>query len=209
MDAASNCYIGRVNGWAETFAASFAVVFVAELADKSRLVGLLLATAFRSRWRVFWGMTAGYALLDGAAVAAGAALGARLGGPWLARGCGALFLAFGAAAWLAPPETEDRARGLLSRFESLGPFVVSFLAIALSELGDRTQLASAALAARAASAWAVYAGVLGALALLNALTVAAGEALAARLDPRLIRRAGGALFAALGAAMLLGSLARP
>lgn len=189
-----------------TVLSSFGIVFIAELADKSRVVGLLLAATFRAPWRVFLGMTLGYVLLDGAAVALGAWSGARLSSRWVGAGAGALFIAFAAAAWLLPEDAEERLGRRLDGLRGWGPFAVSFLAIALSELGDRTQLAAAALAAETRRPWAVLAGALLALTALNALTVWLGAAIARRLDPLWIRRASAAVFAAAGAALLLRAM---
>jgi Ca2+/H+ antiporter, TMEM165/GDT1 family len=179
------------------FFSAFGIVFLAELADKSRIVGLMLAATYRAPWRVFWGMTLGYVLLDGAAVAAGRFSGPYVSSSWLAFGVGLLFVAFGAAALLLPEGLEEQAKRGLGRLESWGPFAVSFIAIAASELGDRTQVASAALAAETGRPWAVFGGVIGALALLNALTVWLGPRLAARLN-----KASAVVFIAAGLAIL-------
>lgn len=175
-------------------ASTFLLIFVNEIADKSRVVALLLIGTYRTRWPVFWGMTLAYAVTDLAAVLAGGWLHASLPERLVWMGSGLLFLGFGAAALFFADEAEEGAKGLLAKAQGWGPFVVSFAATAAAEMGDRTQLASAALAAESGRAWPVYLGAMAALALLNLLTVLAGEKLAARLSPTVLHKAGGGLF---------------
>ena len=187
-------------------ASTFLVILVGELADKSRAVGLILAAAYRKPWPVFWGMTLAYAVLDGVAVLAGTWLHASLSPRLVCLGAGALFTGVGAAAFLWAEEAEEGARRWLEKAEAWGPFAVSFAAVAAAELGDRTQLAAAALSAESGRPWTVFAAALAALASLNAVTVALGGWLSARLDIAKVQKAGGALFLALGLALLYKGL---
>lgn len=185
------------------FAATFGLIFAGELADKSRIVALILVAAFRAPWPVFWGMTLGFLVLDWAAVAAGARLGAFAPPVWLAPAAGTAFILAGLASLLLPEDAPDKARAWLERGRALGPVAVSFLAVAASELLDRTQIACAALAAQSARPYVVLAGAMAALTVLNAATVVAGEALMRRIPMRAVYRASAALFIVAGAALLL------
>jgi len=187
------------------FIETFSLVAIAEIADKSRVAGLLLATVYRRPWPVFLGMTLGYVVLDGAAIACGGWLSAFFSPRALAASCGALFAAFGAAGLLWPETVEESARDWLKRGERFGPFAVSFFAIALSEFGDRTQIACAALGARTGRPWPVFAGAISALAGLNALTVWLGERISRRIPARSAQNAASTLFLGLGAALLVKS----
>lgn len=182
---------------------AFLLVGVAELGDKSRLVGLLLAATFRAPWPVFWGMTAGFLLLHAPSVWLGARLGALASPAWVGRASGALFVVLGAAALTLSEKGEAAARDWLERRRHWGPFWLSAAAVAGSELLDRTQLACAALSARTGRPWAVLAGTTAALALLDAATVWLGAALAARVPMGAVYKISGALFLAAGAALLL------
>lgn len=187
-------------------ASTFLLIFVTELADKSRVVGLILATTYKRPWPVFWGMTLAYAVLDGAAVLAGGWLHASLAPRLVYLGAGALFAVMGTAVFLWADEAEEGARRWLDKAGEWGPFAVSFAAVALAELGDRTQLAAAALSAESGRPWTVFLSALGALASLNAVTVALGDWLSERLDMAKVQKAGGALFVALGLAFLYKGL---
>lgn len=185
------------------FGQALGLVFVAELADKSRLVGLLLVAAFPKKpWPVFLGMTAAYAVLDGAAAFLGARLTVLVPPRLLSLCAGGLFVVFGLAALALAAEAENKARDLLERWKSWGPLALSFAAVGLGELGDRTQLATAALAGQSGAPWAVFGGAMTALAALNLLTVWAGEALSQRIPLKLIQKAGGVVFLAMGLALL-------
>lgn len=186
-----------------TFLNTFLLIFVSELADKSRFVGLLLTGTFKRPWAVFAGMTLAYALIDGIAVAVGAALPGRLERTWLQTAAGLAFIALGAASALMGQEAEERAAAGLSSASRWGPFALSLAATAAAELGDRTQVASALLAAETARPWSVFLGLMAALTLLNALTVSLGRSLLARINLNLMRKASAALFILAGAAMLL------
>lgn len=79
-------------------------------------------------------------------------------------------------------------------------FLLVFGSVFLAELGDKTQLATLLFAARdGASRWTVFAASACALIATSALGVLAGAALGERLDPRLLQRAAGLGFLALGA----------
>lgn len=180
------------------FAATFGLIFVGELADKSRLVALMLVAAFRAPWRVFAGLTLGFLALDWGAVALGEQLAGWTRADWLPAAAGAAFLLAGLASLLVREEDFDKARAWLERGHRWGPVAVSFLAIAASELLDRTQIACAALAAESRRPYVVLAGAMTALTVLNAATVAAGEALVARVPMRLIYKISAWLFVATG-----------
>lgn len=173
------------------------------------MVGLLLAGTYRSRWPVFWGMTLAYAVLEGAAVLAGGWLHASLNPRLVYLGAGLLFAGLGAAAFLFAERAEEGARAWLEQVKGWGPFAVSFAATAAAELGDRTQLVAAGLAAESGRPLTVYLGAVSALALLNLLTVAAGDWLSSRLDLALVQKGAGALFVLLGAVLVYQGLSLP
>lgn len=81
----------------------------------------------------------------------------------------------------------------------------TFAAVFLAELGDKTQLATMALASGGRSRWAVFLGAALALVATSALAVLAGDFVARYVSPLWLRRAAGVLFLVLGALFLLRS----
>ncbi|GAB4253817.1 TMEM165/GDT1 family protein [Deferrisoma sp.] len=181
------------------FLSTFGLVFLAELGDKTQLATLALAA--RYRWRpVVAGVFAAFALLSAAAVAAGELASSALPRAWVQAAAGVLFLAFGVHALVRreAPEAENGPRE-----RSLGPFASAFLLIFLAELGDKTQLATAGLAAQWRAPWAVFAGSCLALWAASGLGLTAGVRLARRVSPRWLATAAGVLFLAFGLAALV------
>jgi putative Ca2+/H+ antiporter (TMEM165/GDT1 family) len=87
-------------------------------------------------------------------------------------------------------------------------FGTTFLAVFLAEMGDKTQLATLALAGGGAR-WSVFAAAALALVATTAIAVLAGAVVARYVPPHWIRRGAGALFVALGIAFLLSSARAP
>ncbi len=185
------------------FWSTFFLIFIAEIADKSRLAGILLATTYRAPWAVFWGMTLGYILLDGLAVLLGGLLSSYIPVFWVKAGAAVLFIVLGVVSLRWGGRIEEEGKNWLSKVEKWGPFIVSFLAIGISEMGDRTQIAAATLSAETQQPWPVFGGAILALGILNGLTVWLGDKLAARLSGRAIGLAAGIIFILVGLFMLL------
>jgi putative Ca2+/H+ antiporter (TMEM165/GDT1 family) len=180
----------------------FLLIFVAELADKSRIAGFFLSTTFRAPWRVFWGMTFGYLLLDGIAVYVGGMIPAFYQGIWLDRVVATVFVIFGVISLLIPVKAGERVQGWLIKVQHWGAFTVSFIAIAVSEIGDRTQLGAAAWSAESGKPWVVLAGSMSALMLLNLITVWLGEEMSRYVNFKILKVVGGVLFIAMGLLIL-------
>ena len=187
------------------FWTAFFLIFFAELADKSRVVGLLLSTRFSSPVAVFFGMTLGYALLDGLGVYFGGAITRVLPRVWISAGVGILFVVTGGASLLFAEKTEAKVSTWLERVNHWGPFFVSLAAISISEMGDRTQIAAGALSAETNKPWLVFSGTLAALALLNLLTVWAGKTIAQKIPAQKIQKGAGLLFLVVGLVVLFNT----
>ncbi|HXF71181.1 MAG TPA: TMEM165/GDT1 family protein, partial [Actinomycetota bacterium] len=125
----------------ESFLVALGVVFLAELGDKTQLVILGLAARNRAA-PVVAGALAAYALTQGLSAAAGGALGAVLPERAVGVGAGLLFLAFAARTLRGREGADDDARPRAAAALSVA------VAVAVAELGDKTMLATAALAAR-------------------------------------------------------------
>jgi putative Ca2+/H+ antiporter (TMEM165/GDT1 family) len=178
----------------EPFLVSTGLVAIAEIGDKTQLLALLLAARFRKPWPILAGILAATVANHLLAAAVGAAAGAFLQGPWMRWVLGLAFLAF--AAWaLIPDEFEEDERPK----ERLGSvFLTTLIAFFFVEMGDKTQVATVALAARFHQVVMVAAGTTIGMMLANAPVVFVGEAAATRLPLKLIRILAAASFAAIG-----------
>jgi Ca2+/H+ antiporter, TMEM165/GDT1 family len=181
----------------DTVLVAFAVVFVAELGDKTQLVALSLATRYRLPI-VLAGMAIAYATTQGIAALVGAALGAALPTDAISVGAGILFLAF--AVWtLLDDEDEDAdTAGRGSLLGVIGTMVVA-------ELGDKSMLAGATLAADR-SPFPVWIGATLGETAAGAIAVVVGGVLGARLPERGTRLLAAALFAVFGVILLVEAL---
>jgi len=113
-------------------------------------------------------------------------------------GIGLSFLAIG--AWALKP---DEVEGDPTPRRAHGVFAVTLVAFFLAEMGDKTQLATIALAAHYPSLLQVVAGTTLGMMIANVPAVLVGERLAHRLPVRLVHAVAAALFAILGALALL------
>jgi putative Ca2+/H+ antiporter (TMEM165/GDT1 family) len=174
--------------------ASFFLVAVAEMADKTQLLTLSLACRYRPR-SVFIGVTLAIMVLNAVAVGVGALLGAVLPVLPLKIGAGCLFIAFGIWTLLErerPAEEECAPRsGRVEVFAAMGAFL-------LAEIGDKTQLATLSLAARYDEYLAVWAGATLGMVLANGAAVAVAMLAGRKLPERLLKRVSALLFLGFG-----------
>jgi putative Ca2+/H+ antiporter (TMEM165/GDT1 family) len=180
---------------------STSVVALAEIGDKTQLLAFALAARYRAPWPVAAGIFLATLANHALAATGGVWLADLLTPAWLAWAVGLSFLAM--AAWVLVPDKPDEGLGAGARLVS--PFWATLVAFFLVEIGDKTQVATIALAARYEALLAVVAGTTLGMMLANLPVVFCGGLLAGRLDARWMRRAAAALFAALGAASLLAA----
>ena len=187
--------------------AAMGLVFVAELGDKTQLV----AMGFGARHRilpVMVGMFIAYAAANLLAVVVGGLLGATLPTRALGLAGGVLFLAFAAWSLRTPADEGDGEDGgeVGAGAEPARPArgVVASVAIAVfvAELGDKTQLATATLAAQGPPLLVWIGATLGIVA-SGAVGVLVGRAVGSRLSERATRIGSAVLFALFGLALLL------
>ena len=185
-------------------AIAFGAIFVAEFGDKSQL--LILAFATRYPWRpIVAGVVIAAAVIQGVSVLIGAALGAILPDTLVALVSGVAFLAV--AAWTLLGEDEEEAAGSSPTRQLAGAALVLTVAgtFIASELGDKTMLATFALAANQGALPTWIGSTAGEVA-ANVVAIAVGRQLGTRLSPRLVRIGSAALFALAGAAVLAGAV---
>ncbi|MCW5748718.1 MAG: TMEM165/GDT1 family protein [Alphaproteobacteria bacterium] len=186
----------------DAFLVSTGLVALAECGDKTQLLALSLAVRLRRPWPIVAGILIATLLNHAGAGYAGVLAGQWLQGPWMRWVLGLSFLAF--AAWALVPDKpdEDAARRQASTAWSV--LVATAIAFFIVEMGDKTQIATVALAARFNQLVAVVLGTTAGMMLANVPVVWLGDRLAHRL-PLVALRIGAALvFAALGITTLLG-----
>lgn len=171
-----------------TTLSSFALIFLAEIGDKSQLVCVLLASRHNGV-AVFLGASVAFALLNILAVSVGAAVALAVPEWLLGAAVVALFTFFGVKALMEQADDDEKIEELSGH----GVFVVAFMMIFVAEFGDKTQLTVAALGASADSI-AVYAGATLALITTTMLGVLGGKWLTGRVEPVVLNRIGGVLF---------------
>lgn len=181
----------------DVFLISTAVVAVAEIGDKTQLLALMLVARFGKPAPIIAGIALATLVNHAAAALLGASAATLIEGASLRWIIGASFLAM--AAWALVPDKMGEGSGRCDRLGAFGATLVSFF---LVEIGDKTQIATVALAARHdAILWVAAGTTLGMLA-ANAPVVMLGKLAADRLPLKAIRIGAAAVFAVLGAVTL-------
>ena len=185
----------------EAFLVSTGVVALAEIGDKTQLLALVLAAKFRKPVPIILGILAATIANHAMAGLAGAWISALLGPTAMRWILGVSFIAM--AIWTLIPDTLDGedSREQPPRFGVFGTTLVAFF---LLEMGDKTQIATVALAAKYSSLVAVVAGTTLGMMLANVPAVLLGEVAARQLPMQVVHRIAAAIFLALGVSVLLG-----
>jgi putative Ca2+/H+ antiporter (TMEM165/GDT1 family) len=194
--------------FAHIFFSVFAVIFIAELPDKTAVAAFVLATRHKAL-PVFLGAALALTVQSVVAVAAGGLLSLLPARP-VHIGAGLLFLVSAVVMWRrkSDDEDDDEADGTKHRHPPMfwRSFGTVFGVVFIAEWGDLTQLGTAALAARYQSPFAVFAGATLALWCVAAIAVFIGNRAGKLLDPEVTKRVAAVIFALLGVALLLGVL---
>jgi len=185
----------------EAFLISTGIVALAEIGDKTQLLALVLAAKFRKPVPIILGILAATIANHAMAGLAGAWISALLGPTAMRWVLGVSFIAM--AIWTLIPDTLDGedSREQPPRFGVFGTTLVAFF---LLEMGDKTQIATVALAAKYSSLVAVVAGTTLGMMLANVPAVLLGEVAARQLPMQVVHRIAAAIFLALGVSVLLG-----
>ena len=185
----------------EAFLFSTTVVALAEMGDKTQLLSFVLAAKLKHKLPIALGILVATLANHFLAGYVGTWL-SRLVSPDTLRWIIALsFFAF--AAWALKPDKLDESRKL----RGTGVFLTTVVAFFMVEMGDKTQLATVALAARYDSLVAVVLGTTLGMMIANVPAVWLGEALADRVNMKVMRGIAAALFLLLGVlALFAGSV---
>ena len=180
---------------------STAVVAVGEIGDKTQLLAIVLAARFRKPWPIIAGIFGATILNHTLAATLGYLVADLLAGVGFRLAVGAAFLAM--AGWALIPDRADDATATRTRG---GVFLTTLVAFFLVEIGDKTQIATTLLAARYHQIALVAAGTTLGMLIADIPAVLLGQA-ATRIVPlRYVRLAAAALFAIIGAWVILAAL---
>ena len=175
--------------WLTPISTSYALIFAAEMGDKSQLVCMTLAARNRAKPVIFGAITA-FALLNTLAVLFGAAIANWIPGYIVAAAVSVLFAVFGVQSLFfkeseADEEVQEKSAHSL--------FLTTFLLITVAEFGDKTQLAVVALSSTALPI-AIWIGSTLALTSTSSLGVIAGRTILKKIPLNLLHRLSGVLF---------------
>ena len=184
----------------DAFLVATGIVALAEIGDKTQLLAFLLAARFRRPLPIILGIFIA-TLLNHAFAAAVGALVSELLGPSVMRWVlGLSFL--GMAIWAMIPDQIDETEASLAKF---GVFMTTLLAFFVAEMGDKTQVATVALAARYTEIAAVVAGTTLGMMIANVPAVLFGERIANKVPLALVHGIAAVIFMGLGMATLMGA----
>ena len=184
----------------EAFLISTGIVGLAEIGDKTQLLAFVLAAKFRKPVPIVLAIFIATIVNHAFAAAIGSWLTGMLGPDLLRWVLGVSFLVM--AAWTRIPDKFDEDDAKLAKY---GVFLTTLLAFFMAEMGDKTQVATVALAARYDSMPAVVLGTTFGMMLANVPAVYLGDRIAGRIPLRLVHGIAALVFAVLGVATLLGA----
>jgi putative Ca2+/H+ antiporter (TMEM165/GDT1 family) len=184
----------------DAFLVSTGIVALAEIGDKTQLLAFLLAAKFRRPVPIVLGILVATIVNHAFAAAVGAWVASAMGPHVMRWALGLSFLAM--AGWIMVPDKMDEDEAKLAKY---GVFATTVIAFFLAEMGDKTQIATVALAARYQSTVAVIAGTTFGMMLANVPAVLFGERIARKVPLRLVHGIAALMFAVLGVGTLLGA----
>ena len=179
----------------DAFLISTGIVALAEMGDKTQLLALILAARFRKPVPIILGILVATLLNHAGAGAIGHWVTALFGGEWLRWVLGASFLAM--AFWIMIPDKLDDDEDGVSRC-CYGVFGTTLATFFLAEMGDKTQIATVALAAKYSSLFAVVAGTTIGMLIANVPAVLLGDKVASKVPMKVVHGIAALLFVLLG-----------
>ena len=177
----------------EAFLSSTAVVALAEVGDKTMLLAIVLAARLRAPWAILTGILCATIANHALAALVGQQVAGLLQAPWFRIAVALGFIAM--AAWTLVPDKLDEDDTIRTKSSVFLTTLVSFF---LVEMGDKTQVATIALAAHYNSVLTVAAGTTLGMMLANGPAVFLGEAIERRVSMTLTSTLAALLFAVLG-----------
>lgn len=176
---------------------SFGLVALAEMGDKTQLLAFMLAARFRKPWAIISGIFIATILNHGLASLLGSWVGQNVDPQIMKWVLGLTFIGF--ALWILVPDKEDEAE----TERPWGAFLTTLVVFFLAEMGDKTQLATVALAARYQDVFWVSLGTTLGMLFSNGLAVFFGPLITQRIPFNYVRIITSILFFAFGVAILV------
>lgn len=188
----------------ESLFVSTGVVALAEIGDKTQLLAFILAARFKKPLPIIAGILVATLLNHGLAGALGAWITATVTPEILRWVLGLSFI--GMAIWtMIPDKIEEEETQIAKRFGVFGATLVTFF---LAEMGDKTQIATVAMAAHYGTPLLVVIGTTLGMLIADVPAVFVGDKLAAKIPMKLVHSIAASIFALLGVATLLGAGAK-
>lgn len=181
----------------ESFLVSFSTVAIAEIGDRTQLLSLMLACHYRKPWPILAGVLCATLANHAVAGIVGVRLGRFLTPTLLDAIVGVSMI--GMALWTLKPDTLDESKAGAQRTSA---FLATLMAFFIAEIGDKTQIATVALAAAYSNLVAVVAGTTVGMLVANAPVVFLGKAFSDRLPLKAIHYVASGLFVVLGVVFL-------
>jgi putative Ca2+/H+ antiporter (TMEM165/GDT1 family) len=183
----------------EALLISTGIVALAEIGDKTQLLAFILAAKFRKPVPIILGILVATIANHAGAGALGSWITSFFSAETLRWVLGISFIAM--AAWILVPDEFDEENAKLARF---GVFTTTLIAFFLAEMGDKTQIATIALAAQYQSIITVVAGTTLGMMIANVPAVLLGDKIANRIPVKVVHAIAALIFAVLGVATLMG-----
>jgi Ca2+/H+ antiporter, TMEM165/GDT1 family len=182
----------------QSFLISVGLVALAEMGDKTQLLSLMLAARFRKPVPIILGILAATLANHAFAGAIGAWVSKMIGVTILSWILAASFVAM--AIWILIPDKSDDLKETTNRF---GIFGTTFIAFFFAEMGDKTQVATVALAAQYPSLFWVVAGTTVGMMIANIPAIYIGDKMSQKLPLKPIRIIASCLFLVLAVLAVL------
>jgi putative Ca2+/H+ antiporter (TMEM165/GDT1 family) len=185
----------------EPLLVSTGVVALAEIGDKTQLLAFILAARFKKPVPIILGILVATMINHGLAGALGAWITSAVTPEILRWVLGISFI--GMAIWtMIPDKIEDEETKVAQKFGVFGATLITFF---LAEMGDKTQIATVAMAAHYAAPLLVVIGTTLGMLIADVPAVLIGDKLANKIPMKLVHSIAAAIFAILGIATLFGA----
>lgn len=181
----------------DAFLSSTLLVALGEIGDKTQLLSLALVVRYRKPWPILAGVVVATLINHGISVWFGDWLADTIPAGWLTWILGLSFIALG--LWMLIPDKDEEV-GDKYRF---GPFLTSLVLFFVAEIGDKTQVATVALAVRFQEFWPVLFGTTTGMIAANLPVIWVAHRLASERFEIWAHRISAALFIAFGVWALL------
>ena len=182
----------------ETFGISALLEALAEMGDRTQLLTILLASRYRKPGAILLGVLVATLANHILAALAGYYVSSLLDAKWFRYLIGISFIAM--AGWVLIPDKESDAGEETSQ---RSVFLTTVIAFFIVEMGDKTQIATAALAARYANVWVVAAGTTTGMMLANIPAALFGQAVTRVVPLSVMRYLSAAIYVVLGLVSVL------